>query len=348
LYGQELDWGHFWKDVGISTVAGMVSGGVGRGISGNMTRAASGLLNTNNPGMNAAITAAIAGASGAGTNFAMQLGNMALFDENGNLNFSLNRVSLDNMDWNSVMNSGIIGAVQGTLTSYAQQRQNKSPELDDTPDRLLLAEPEELANSIPAQGKVVPQDQPDAVEGNGQPRVSDGVSVNAKNRLEEAIEVEFKLSSKHNTDELSQEFKRQLANQEEGMNKLTVDEFIKNRDEFSNQGRSAGGNAAQQKAREYAKTEKYNELVKSGIDIDEATAQANAWIKTQAALHDPDQIAGGDPTKIIGVGNARINSSIGAQWKTRIDDLDRQIRDIASNMTDAQKQNTYLNVRLTQ
>jgi hypothetical protein len=36
---------------------------------------------------------------------------------------------------------------------------------------LLLAEPEELANSIPAQGKVVPQDQPDAVEGNGQPRV---------------------------------------------------------------------------------------------------------------------------------------------------------------------------------
>jgi hypothetical protein len=41
---------------------------------------------------------------------------------------------------------------------------------------LLLAEPEELADSIPAQGKVVPQDQPDAVEGNGQPRVSGGMT----------------------------------------------------------------------------------------------------------------------------------------------------------------------------
>jgi predicted ribonuclease toxin of YeeF-YezG toxin-antitoxin module len=42
---------------------------------------------------------------------------------------------------------------------------------------LLLAEPEELADSIPAQGKVVPQDQPDAVEGNGQQRVSSGILV---------------------------------------------------------------------------------------------------------------------------------------------------------------------------
>jgi hypothetical protein len=138
LYGQEIDRGHFRQEVGISTVSGVVSGGVGRGISGNMTRAASGLLKTDNPGMNAVITAAIAsGASGAGTNFAMQLGNMALFDENGNLNFDLNRVSLDNMDWNSVMNSGIVGVAQSVAMSVAQRASARTPEqnaLDDNGD----------------------------------------------------------------------------------------------------------------------------------------------------------------------------------------------------------------------
>jgi 2-keto-3-deoxy-L-rhamnonate aldolase RhmA len=132
------------------------------------------------------------------------------------------------------------------------------------------------------------------------------------------------------------------------MNKLTVDEFIKNRDEYLENGRSAGGNTAQQNARAAALANKYEELLSAGIPPPDARSQANAWIKTQAALHDPDQIAGGDPTKVIGVGNARINSSIGSQWKTRIDDLDGQIRDIAKNMTDTQKQNTYLNVRLIQ
>jgi hypothetical protein len=150
----------------------MVSGGVGRGISGKLTDLAGGVLRNSKPGMNAAITAGIAGASGSGTNFAMQLGNMALFDENGNLNFDLNRVSWGNMDWNSVLNSGIIGVAQQVATSYAQQRQNGNPALlDDTPDKLLLTEPEDVAGGIAERGKVGPQDQPDAVEGNGQPRV---------------------------------------------------------------------------------------------------------------------------------------------------------------------------------
>jgi hypothetical protein len=87
LYGQEIDRGHFRKEVGISTVSGVADGGVGRGISGKLTDLAGGVLRNSKPGMNAVITAGIAGASGAGTNFAMQLGNMAVFDENGNLNF---------------------------------------------------------------------------------------------------------------------------------------------------------------------------------------------------------------------------------------------------------------------
>jgi hypothetical protein len=106
----------------------------------------------------------------------MQLGNMAVFNDNGNLNFDLNWISWGNMDWNSVLNSGIIGAAQGIVTSYVQQRQNGHlPPPDDTPDKLLLTEPEDVAGGITERGKVAPQDQPDAVEGNGQQRVSSGI-----------------------------------------------------------------------------------------------------------------------------------------------------------------------------
>ncbi|MDR2420681.1 MAG: hypothetical protein LBD49_01065, partial [Oscillospiraceae bacterium] len=117
VYGQDIDWGYFWQDVGIGTVAGAASGVIGRGIGGNLNRLAGGLLQNNNPGMNTAITAAIAGAGGGGTNFAMQLGNMALFDENGNLDLDLSRVSLDNVDLNSVTNSVIVGMAQSAANS---------------------------------------------------------------------------------------------------------------------------------------------------------------------------------------------------------------------------------------
>ena len=47
------------------------------------------------------------------------------------------------------------------------------------------------------------------------------------------------------------------------------------------------------------------------------------------------------------MGNKGINSSIGAQWKYRIDDVDEQIQEMAKNMTDAERKSTYLNVKLT-
>lgn len=42
-----------------------------------------------------------------------------------------------------------------------------------------------------------------------------------------------------------------------------------------------------------------------------------------------------------------VNSSIGSQWRYRIDVVDEQIREMAKNMTSEQLKNTYLNVKLT-
>nr|WP_254391829.1 polymorphic toxin type 15 domain-containing protein [Terribacillus sp. DMT04] len=157
------------------------------------------------------------------------------------------------------------------------------------------------------------------------------------------VEVNFKRNDKHD----SEEFARQLKDQEKGMNELTVDEYLKNREKYIEQGRAIEGNAAQQAAREEAYVQKVNELQREGLTLSKAKKQAKAWLDTQAALHNPDQIAGGKAEVIGGMGDKRINSSIGSQWRYRIDVVDEQIKELAKSMTPEQLKNNYLNVKLT-
>ncbi|EEL55261.1 hypothetical protein B1R38_10060 [Bacillus cereus] len=145
----------------------------------------------------------------------------------------------------------------------------------------------------------------------------------------------------------SEEFARQLKDQEKGMNELTVDEYLKNRERYIAQGRAIEGNAAQQAAREEAYVQKVNELQREGLTLSNAKKKAKEWLDTQAALHNPDQIAGGKVEIIGGMGDKRINSSIGSQWRYRIDIVDEQIKELAKNMTPEQLKSTYLNVKLT-
>ncbi len=102
------------------------------------------------------------------------------------------------------------------------------------------------------------------------------------------IKVNFKRNNKH----ASEEFARQLKDQEKGMNELTVDEYLKNREKYLEHGRAIEGKAAQQTAREEAFSDKVSELMTNGKSFDEAEIQAKEWLNTQAALHNPDQIAG--------------------------------------------------------
>ncbi|MDQ0206984.1 polymorphic toxin type 15 domain-containing protein [Alkalicoccobacillus murimartini] len=157
------------------------------------------------------------------------------------------------------------------------------------------------------------------------------------------ISVDFKQNSKHDTPE----FNRQLKDQETGMNKLTMDEYLKNRQRYLEEGRAIEGNAAQRAAREWELKNKIDELYESGLTKKQAEQKANEWIKTQAALHNPDQIAGGVPSHISGLGDSSINSSLGSQWKYRIDIVDEKISNIAKNMNETQLKNTSLNVKLT-
>ncbi|WP_301831941.1 polymorphic toxin type 15 domain-containing protein [uncultured Streptococcus sp.] len=161
-------------------------------------------------------------------------------------------------------------------------------------------------------------------------------------RLDE-VSVEFKYKDKFD----ETEFSRQLKGQQDGLNNLTVQEYFDNRERYLTEGRSKEGFKAQKKVRKEAFDDKVLELLEEGKSPSQAKAEAREWIKERAALHDPDQIAGGDPTRVTGVGDRRINSSLGAQWKWNIDDMDAQIRKFAEGKSPEELKSTFLNIRLT-
>lgn len=93
-----------------------------------------------------------------------------------------------------------------------------------------------------------------------------------------------------------------------------------------------------------------------------ASTLAASWMRTQHALHSPDQVAGGSrlnaaggvaPDRgLTGMGSASINMSIGAQWKDRIGNLDTDLNNFLATgvpggpVTDDEKKTMKMNVSL--
>ena len=157
------------------------------------------------------------------------------------------------------------------------------------------------------------------------------------------------------------EFERQLTGQQEGINNLSVAAFIANRDQYiktskDNKGKNnknggrdiKEGNPAQKLARKKAFKAKFDELRQQDPSLTEEQIiiDTNKWLENQTALHDPDQVAGGYATNITGMGDERINSSIGGAWPWRIKKIDKQIRAYAKKMTPEEQRTTYLNISL--
>lgn len=148
---------------------------------------------------------------------------------------------------------------------------------------------------------------------------------NPEKRMEPPVVIPFRCPENCE----KEEFERQLMGQQNGMNKLTVDRYLKNRAAYENNGRNTEvGGAAQRRARDMAREDKITELRSQNPELsrEDAEKEADEWLKTQAALHDPDQIAGGDPDNVTGLGDSRVNSSIGVQWKDKISTVDEAVR----------------------
>lgn len=130
----------------------------------------------------------------------------------------------------------------------------------------------------------------------------------------------FKLKRKfQNNPHYEKEMRRQLKMQEDGINKLTVFEWLTNRKTFREKGRLSS-QTAQNDARDAYKRRKmfdYMLLSAENFKYDEITKKVEDELSSLAALHNPDQIAGGNFDDVTEMGDKRINSSIGSQWGTK-------------------------------
>jgi hypothetical protein len=213
-------------------------------------------------------------------------------------------------------------------------------------------------------------------------------------RIERPIAVSFNVRAKFAEAGLADEYLEQLAEQQAGINDQTVKTWTERRSSYEERSRiarekRASGEdpqatarapesaAAQAAARANYRRDRYNELLdelssdpaNSSLSAEELESRANRQVDEEMsqlhALHGPDQIAGGDPGEggIVRrrLGSARVNVSIGAQWRhapreetrrvsetdeprQRIEILDAGVA--ALNLDEDTKVKTLMNVRL--
>ncbi|MEE9965083.1 MAG: hypothetical protein K4304_08290 [Propionicimonas sp.] len=121
----------------------------------------------------------------------------------------------------------------------------------------------------------------------------------------------------------AEEYDRQLAKQQSGMNDLTQGEWKHNVAHYETHDRMGG--SAQTTARaEY------------GGKAGDGTA----------VLHGPDQVAGGRPDVFDGLGSSRVNSSIGGRWPSRVIDLREDVDAAARGIDPDLLSFIHLNTRL--
>ena len=135
-------------------------------------------------------------------------------------------------------------------------------------------------------------------------------------------------------------YQRQLAQQQEAINRMTPIEYLAAREAYLKQGRNPLAAEAQSRARmqfqddvtESIKKSLLNSGKFSGAKAErEAARRAEALMKKLAALHEPDQVAGGwlipEPRHM---GRADVNSSIGSRWTqgspSRVERMDAAAR----------------------
>ena len=174
---------------------------------------------------------------------------------------------------------------------------------------------------------------------------SEKKDVAEKTRMEPPVTIEFTCKDKYD----KTEYNRQVKNQEKGMNNISLHNYLKNRESYKENGRNLElGQPAQEKARQEARADRILENRRNGVSREEAEKEADEWLDTQAALHDPDQIAGGDAANVIGIGDKEINSSIGSQWQYRIEAVDEAVQKYIedNNLSGEDLKNVYLNVNL--
>lgn len=140
-----------------------------------------------------------------------------------------------------------------------------------------------------------------------------------------------------NNKALENNYARQLKHQQDGLNDLSIGEYLENRARYKDMKRQGTGSAQTDFRKKFSVglTKSLNKNYSKSMSPIEAKAKAKIRSKEimddLAALHDPDMGAGGYD-KVSRMGNRSINSSIGPQWsqasknkKSRVQLMDEQV-----------------------
>ncbi|QVI71143.1 DUF6861 domain-containing protein [Pseudomonas syringae] len=139
------------------------------------------------------------------------------------------------------------------------------------------------------------------------------------------------------------EFVKQLKGQEDGLNRLTVDEYLEN---IANPVKRS--RAVAQTARKKLQTDlqqRFQDEFSKTMDVldaeEAAIKKTKEAMSSLAGLHNPDLSAGGKDV-IDKFGDRQVNSSIGPQWRPKIKDLKAAAEKVPKSM----QKSTFLNVKL--
>ncbi|MDO5051929.1 MAG: polymorphic toxin type 15 domain-containing protein [Pseudoclavibacter sp.] len=142
--------------------------------------------------------------------------------------------------------------------------------------------------------------------------------------------------------DMSSEYMRQIARQQDGLNALTVARYREGRELFR-QGKSRSG-VAQEQARKDFRGKLVHDFERRGMSLSAAEARADAALEVLAALHEPDLTGGGpdriglDPGGVPSMGDNWVNGSLGGQMRGNAQVLD----EAADRVPDSEAATTFL------
>ncbi|UTL79769.1 DUF6861 domain-containing protein [Pseudomonas putida] len=139
------------------------------------------------------------------------------------------------------------------------------------------------------------------------------------------------------------EFERQLKGQQDGLNRLTVEEFLEN---LANPAKRNPHLAKIARKELYAELQEriQRDLLKTMSPLEArklSVKQAKETMSSLAALHNPDLIAGGRDA-ISDFGDKQVNSTIGPQWRSKIESM----KSAAETASKSGAGTSLLNIRL--
>ncbi|HLV37381.1 MAG TPA: polymorphic toxin type 15 domain-containing protein, partial [Spirillospora sp.] len=148
------------------------------------------------------------------------------------------------------------------------------------------------------------------------------------------------------------EYERQLRRQEASINNMYILRWWRNRQAYAQRraatgsGRDPSSRWLQQDFRARIRAQAITQFLRRGMSQSDAEQRADSLLARRAALHDPDQVAGGEVTGISALGAGNINSSIGAQWSSRVPIIEAEVQKVPKSAWNDVRMNVRLLVTL--